>query len=178
MSQPDYMEPKKSRTPWGWLIGGGLFVLLFGSCVYALMGIFANIGEVQPLDDAFIAQAIEDGLPAADDSIYAKGAGVTEADVQAVREMITNLGAMNEIGQASCNAESSTGTEKSGQFVYCNRSVDFEVSNSTVSTTWVKQDDVWKLERFNVNIADITAYSDAVAAKAVEAVEVDKEEQE
>ncbi|MEM6901059.1 MAG: hypothetical protein AAF583_14980 [Pseudomonadota bacterium] len=166
MSVEDFGE--KRRFPWIAVIVGLVLFGLFGSCSWVFVGILQNAVEVRPLDDSFVAEALETGLPAAGDDIYSEFSGVAAGEVSAVNTMIENLGQLNELGEASCQANSSASTDSlSGHFVTCNRVSVFAVTQVAVSTTWRLEDEVWKLLAFNLNLADIGAYTDAVAKNAI-----------
>jgi len=163
MALADYeIEPEK-KFPWGWVIGG-IFMLLFAGCSYAFIGIFKNIGEAKPINDAFIARVLNDQLPPVADREYSAESGITDEAIAPVNRMIATLGIPDEIGATNCSANSNASTnELSGEFVSCSGSVSYAISPASLATKWRKEEGVWKLLQFNLNVADADAYADLVA---------------
>lgn len=161
----DYeIEPEK-KFPWGWLIGGIVF-LLFGACSFALVGVFKNIGVVKPINDRFIETALDRGLPPFDEGLYSEKSGITDELLEPVNTMIFTLGPPNEIGETNCSANSNTGTgELSGQFVDCSGSVTYSTTAASFSTNWRKEGEDWKLLGFNLDVADAEAYGQLVVER-------------
>ncbi|MEO1406890.1 MAG: hypothetical protein AAFV54_10420 [Pseudomonadota bacterium] len=162
---------EKKRFPWFTVIGSLVFLGILGSCTWFFVGLFQNAAEVQLLDDAFLASAFDNGLPDADSDIYASNSGVNAEAIASVNTMIDNMGGLRQLSDAGCTATSSASTNAgSGNFVACARTAFFSVTSAAVSTTWRRENEAWKLFALNFNIADIGAYTDAVAEKATSEV--------
>ena len=165
MTHLDYEETPKKRFPWGWVIGG-IVLLLFGACSFALVGTFKNIGDVKPMNDAFIAEILASELPRVREGYYSETSNVTDDLLAPMNLMITTLGAPEEIGETSCSANSYAGTEKpSGQFVTCSGPVTYATTPATLKTIWRKENEGWKLLEFAFKVTDLEAYGQLVAER-------------
>jgi len=165
MTHLDYEETPKRRVPWGWIVGA-IVLLLFGTCSFAFVGVFKNIGVVKPINDGFIATVLDSQLPPANAGSYSEASGITDEALEPVNRMISTLGAPDEIGETSCSENSHAGTgQSSGQFVSCTGSVTYSATPATLFTTWKKEGEDWKILTFNINLGDVEAYGQLVAER-------------
>jgi len=163
----DYEEKPEKRFRKRWVFGG-IFILLFGACSYAFVGMFKNIGVVKPINEAFTSKVLSDGLPPANESVYSIKGTTTDSAVESVNKMISTLGAPDEISEANCNANSSASTNDiSGEFVTCAVALDYAISTGSLTTRWRKEKEEWKLLAFQLNIDDVDAYTDLVVEKKI-----------
>jgi|GEM_PF-1821714 len=168
----------KKKFPWGKIIGG-LFMILFATCSYAIVGVFKNVAEVKPINEAFLNKVLYTQLPPANSGVYSDKSGITDATLAQVNTMITNLGAPNELSKPNCSGNSNASTgELSGEFVTCSANLSYDISPGTILTRWRKENDEWKLLMFNLRIADFEAYTDLVVQQKLEEEKGNKAEDE
>ena len=165
MTDVSHAEKPKKRFRKRWVFGG-IFILLFGACSYAFVGIFKNISVVKPINEAFIGEALADGLPPENEGVYSIKGGITDSALEPVNEMIRTLGPPDEISEANCSANSSASTDDiSGEFVTCSAALNYAISTANLTTRWRKEEEEWKLLAFQLNIDDFDAYTDLVVEK-------------
>jgi hypothetical protein len=149
---------RKSRRKW-WIAGILLgVVVLLGTCIKGGMDLFAALGARTEATEEFVRKAMKDGLPPADDPIYARRAGVTQEQVDASNRYVKQFGAVSDFSAAVCQINSSANIDptQSGTFGDCSMTASSEHSPVNIYVGWVREDEVWKIFRFDASFTDQT----------------------
>lgn len=171
---PDYSAPKpKTSRKLYWIVGGVVLgLILLGTCVRAGVSAFSAVAERMTATHDIAQTFLTDGLPAADDSIYARRAGVTPEAVDQLNRLIKMFGKLESVGTAACTVQSvaNTNPAKAGTFANCSLTAKAEFSPAHVAVVWVREDKIWKIYAFNVQYTDQSVLLDK-AERADEAAE-------
>ena len=179
-SQPTYVPqktPKKGIPLWVFALIA-LGVIGLGTCVYGGVKMFGAISERSTASVEVAKAYMKDGLPAADDPIYSRRMGITQEKVDSTNRFFSQFGRVSEYSDATCNLKSSANTNaaKSGTFATCVLQIQAEHSPGTVTVTWVREDEAWKLGGFYVNFHDNSVLMDK--AEKLDALEAASESSE
>lgn len=167
----EYYElgPPKKRFPWGWTIGGLAMFGLLGTCSFAFVGMFQNMGVVKPINDEFIATVLSDQLPPVSEGFYSDKSGITDEAIAPVNRMIAALGPPDDIAATVCAANSYAGTgQLSGEFVSCSGTLTYPISAASLATRWRREGEDWKLLEFNLQVVDTEAYTNLLVEQKLQ----------
>lgn len=149
---------RKSRKLW-WIVGGLVLVaVLLGTCVKGGMDLFAAVTARNAATEEFARKALTDGLPAADDPVYARRAGVTQEAVDSSTRYMKQFGAASEFSGATCSMQTlaNSNPAESGTFGNCSMTAMSEHSPVNIFVRWVREDEQWKIFHFNASYTDQT----------------------
>jgi hypothetical protein len=163
-SQPAYVQqpvPKKGMPRWVFALIA-LGVLGLGTCVYSGVKMFGAISDRSAASLEVSKAFLTDGLPDAGDPIYAKRLDITQETVDSTNRFFAQFGPVSEYSDASCNLKASANTNaaQSGTFATCVLQIQAEHSPGTVTVTWVREEETWKLGGFYVNFHDNSVLMD------------------
>ncbi len=162
--QPSYAiveKPKKGIPLWVF----GLIALAFiglGTCIFNGVKLFGAIGERSEASVEVSKAFLTDGMPAADDPIYSRRMDLTQEKVDNINRFFAQFGPVSEYSVPNCtmNTTANTDAAKSGTFATCVLQIQAEHSPGTVTVTWVREDETWKLGGFYVNFHDNSVLMD------------------
>lgn len=169
MSEPDATQPyeqtpapRKSRRLW-WILGGGALLLyVLGSCVKGGIDLYKAVTARNAATEMLAQRFMAEGLPSADDPVYARRAGVDQASLDSLNRFMKQFGKVSEFTPASCNIVSSANADpaQSGTFANCTLAAKAELSPVTIAVRWVREDETWKLLDFQTHFTDNTVLID------------------
>ena len=168
-ADPDYAiapPPRKSRRLW-WTLGIILVVaILLGTCVKGGIDAFAATSARADASKVFAQQAMTQGLPVADDPVYARRAMVTQEGVDSANRYIRQFGAVSDFTDPVCQIHSAANTnpDESGTFANCGLSATAEHSPVNIAIRWVREDETWKLLAFEADFPDQSVLLDKAEA--------------
>lgn len=148
----------KSRKRW-WIAGILLIVaVLLGTCIKGGMDLFAAVSARNAATEDFARRALTDGLPAADDPVYSRRAGVTQEAVDAADRYMQQFGAVSDFSGAMCSMVTSANSNpaESGTFGNCTMTAMSEHSPVNIFVRWVREDELWKIFQFKADFTDQT----------------------
>lgn len=149
-------RPRKSRRIW-WIGGIGLLlIVLLGTCVRGGIDLFKAVSARNAATEELAHRFLTEGLPPADDPIYARRAGVSQDSLDALSRFVRQFGKVSDFSPATCNIVSSANSNPalSGTFGNCSLTAQAEHSPVIISVTWVQEDEIWKLLNFHANFTD------------------------
>lgn len=169
MSEPDTTQPyeqtpapRKSRRLW-WIIGGGALLLyVLGSCVKGGIDLYKAVTARNAATEMLAQRFMDEGLPPADDPVYARRAGVEQGSLDSLNRFMKQFGKVSEFTPASCNIVTSAHSDpaQSGTFANCTLAAKAELSPVTIAVRWVREDETWKLLDFQTHFTDNTVLID------------------
>lgn len=149
---------RKSRKVW-WIAGILLVVaVLLGTCVKGGMDLFAAVTARNAATEEFARQVLTEGLPPADDAVYARRAGVTQEAVDASNRYMQQFGAVSDFSGAMCSMQTlaNSNPAESGTFGNCSMTATAEHSPVNIFVRWVREDELWKIFHFTASYTDQT----------------------
>lgn len=169
---PHYQEPPKSgRGKKGWIIAAVIvgIGLLMGACVWSFVGAFQNLSEMSEKARQTVEVYHTEGFPAADDPVWSSAVPVESRDIREMTYYHKLGGAFKGADSASCSSNASYSTNAlSGQFVSCVVPVRYEKTPANVTIRWRKEDELWKLVNYHIQLAEDPRVEEALAAEDTE----------
>lgn len=165
MSEPDAAPPygqmpaPRKPPPLWWFIGGGALLLYsLGSCLKGGMDLNKAISERNAATEVIAQRFMAEGLPPAEDPVYARRAGVQQASLDSLNRFIGQFGAVSDFTPASCAIVSGAAADpaETGTFANCALLAKAELSPVTIAIRWVQEEGVWKIYDFQANFTDET----------------------
>jgi hypothetical protein len=146
-------QPRKKGTPLWVFALIALAVLGLGTCVYKGVQAFGALSERGEASVELAKTFLTDGMANADDPIYSRRIEITQENIDQLNRFFPQFGAVSDYSDAACNMQSVANTDasKSGTFTTCTLRIEAEASPGTVTVTWVREDEMWKLFGFFVN---------------------------
>jgi len=141
-----------------------LSVLGIGTCTWQFVGLFDSLFERQAATNEFARKTLAEGMPGPSDPIWHPDITVSDEAATKVTRMMNAAGPAEDVGLASCNVNSQSGTNiTGGTFASCNVAVTYENTRGSMFIQWKAIDEDWKLYAFRVNYDDVTALMDREA---------------
>ena len=175
MSEPDAAPPyeqmpaPRKPLPLWWIIGGGALLLYsLGSCLKSGMDLNKAISDRNAATEVIAQRFMAEGLPPAEDPLYARQAGVQQASLDSLNRFIGQFGAVSDFTPASCTIVSGAGADpaQTGTFANCALLAEAELSPVTIAVRWVQEEGVWKIYDFQANFTDETVPIDPAGSVA------------
>lgn len=150
--------PRKPLPLW-WIIGGGVLLLYsLGSCLKSGMDLNEAISVRNAETEEIARRFMAEGLPPAEDPLYARQAGVQQASLDSLNRFIGQFGAVSEFTPASCTIVSGAAADPAATstFANCALLAKAELSPVTIAIRWVQEEGAWKIYDFQANFTDDT----------------------
>lgn len=158
-TEPPYAHTdgkRKSRRVW-WIAGALLLVaILLGTCIKGGVDLFSAISARSEATVELVEKFMTEGLPSADDPVFARRAGVTPEAISKLQDLMDQFGPVSDFSAATCNMRSAANIDanQSGTFADCYMTASSELSPVNIYVGWVREDEVWKVLSLNVNYSD------------------------
>ncbi len=159
--EPAYTVPQsqKKKGPPLWVFG--LIALAFlglGTCVFKGVQAFGAMSERADASVELAKQFLTDGMADEGDPIYSRRLEITQEQIDKLDRFFQQFGTVTDYSDAMCNIQTSANTDpsKAGTFATCSLRIEAEHSPGTVTVSWLREDQMWKMAGFHVNFDDNT----------------------